>query len=178
MNTDYPVIAEALDRAINKGVIIVASAPNKTYTPMTFPAKYDRIFCIGSAYGDGRLAGSNPSNGKEEKFCTLGQGVRVTWKLESTKSSDENGEEGKYRHDAGTSTATVIAAGIASLFVDYCRQISDYGRGPDNFAYMRKLFLEMSKYSSGKEYRFLAPWVLFQNQEDPKRNIKRILFEG
>lgn len=180
MNGTHPLIAEALDRAINNGVIIVAAAPNKTYSPMTFPANYNRVFCIGSAYGDGRLAGSNPSNGKEEKFCALGQGVRIPWTSGSIQTPDKNrlvGGGENYRYDAGTSTATAVAAGIASLFVDYMRQIMDYGRGPQNYEYMRKLFLEMSKHASGQEYRFLAPWSLFQ-QKEYKRIIKRILSDG
>jgi|SRR5579859_3128870 len=176
MGGRHSLIEEALDRAVNNGAIIVAAAPNRTYTPMTFPAKHPKVFCIGSAYGDGRATGANPPHEKQ-KFCALGEGVRVDWKFEATSKSHQIPAGELYRHDAGTSTATVIAAGIVSLFVDYLRQISDYGRGPENFETLLKLFLSMSDHDAGKEYRFLAPWLLFQ-ATNYKDKIKRIISEG
>jgi hypothetical protein len=176
MGGRHPLIDEALDRAVNNGTIIVAAAPNRTYTPMTTPAKHPKVFCIGSAYGDGRPTGANPPHEKQ-KFCALGEGVRVDWNFEAPRLSHELPAGGPHRHDAGTSTATVIAAGIASLFIDYLRQISDYGRGPGNFESINKLFLSMSDHAAGQEYRFLAPWSLFQGT-NYKENMKRIISEG
>jgi hypothetical protein len=176
MGGRHSQIDDALNRAVDNGAVIVAAAPNRTYLPMTFPAKHPKVFCIGSAYGDGRPTGANPAHSKT-KFCALGEGVRVDWKIENSRNPQPVPAAGQYRYDAGTSTATVIAAGIASLFIDYIRQISDYGRGSGNFESMQKLFLAMSEHASGQEYRFLAPWSLLQGT-DYKENIKQIISVG
>lgn len=74
----------------------------------------------------------------------------------------------------GTSTATPIAAGIAALLIDYTWQYID-GKGAESYDNMRKLFIDMSKATVGKDYRYLAPWYLFGEGKESKNYIKNIL---
>ena len=176
MGDDHPSIAKALERAIEKNVIVVASAGRRVYTPIAFPAKCDRIFCIGSANGYGAQAVSNPANGKSEKFSALGEGVQVEWPPSADPLNDPELMSG-YRCLPGSSTAAVVAAGIASLLIDFTRQFCNYAEGADNFENMRKLFREMSRQTATKEYPFLDLVSLF-DRPDPKLRIKSILLEG
>src|SRR5271169_288781 len=181
MEHDIPVIAAALQSAIAKNIVVVASAPNRGYEPINFPARCDRIFCIGSATGYGSPAAYNPPSLKKEKFCALGEGVRVPWNIDPNETLDPNkGQERGFRFKNGCSTATVVAAGIVSLYIDYTRQFCDPGKGADNYENMRKLFREMSKKTADKDYAVLVPWSLFRerDQRDPRAYIKRILLQG
>ena len=181
MGHDVPVISDALQRAIAKNIIIVASAPNRGYEPISFPAICDRIFCVGSATGYGAPAAYNPPGGKKEKFCALGEGVRVTWVADPNETPDStNGDESRSLVKNGCSTATVVVAGIASLYIDFTRQFCDPGKGADNYENMRKLFREMSKETAEKEYSVLVPWSLFRQRDnrDPRGYIKQILLQG
>ena len=77
----------------------------------------------------------------------------------------------------GTSTAAPVAAGIAALLLEYTRHILDLN-GPihDN---MRKLFLAMSAESEGQANRYLAPWSIFEFEDEFRRreSIMKILKE-
>lgn len=179
MNHDCPVISEALQRAINKNVIVVASAPNRGHDPISFPAKYDRVFCIGTATGHGAPAPYNPRGRKKEKFCALGEGVQVTWTTGPNQRSDPSNElERQFVCKNGSSAATIVAAGIAALYIDFTRQFCNLGEGADNFENMHKLFHELSKQTAGQEYPVLIPWSLFRRHENPKEYIKEVLFKG
>jgi len=64
----------------------------------------------------------------------------------------------------GTSTAAPVAAGIAALLIEYISgKMNLDGAIHDN---MRKLFLAMSAESEGQSNRYLAPWSIFEFEDE------------
>lgn len=174
MTNDVPSIVKALGRAIEKGILIFASASNSgANDPITFPARLQGIFCIGSADGVGAQSNFNPPSEDEEKYCALGEAVQGACPADLSQEPGYNATEGTIRRD-GTSISTPIAAGIAALLIDYTWQFMN-GKGAQTYENMRKLFIEMSKSTVRKDYRYLAPWSLFEQRNDPKSYISAVL---
>src|SRR5271156_4875252 len=72
-------IKTILHAAYEKGIIIFAAASNGgNNTRIPFPANLDKVVCIGATDGLGALANFNPTEGKMEKYSTLGVAVSAT----------------------------------------------------------------------------------------------------
>jgi Subtilase family len=165
-------IAESLKKAYDKGIILLASASNRGRNhPITFPANQDYVFCIGATDTLGnRSKFVNPeTNARKEKFATLGEAVS------GCPNSNPDSHSGQLRD--GTSTATPIAAGIATLTLRLLRQIPLSQPGPENWNTMRKMFLAMSEPTAGSSYRYLTPWFLVRWNVPSKRARKAVLIE-
>lgn len=174
MQEDVPSIATALNRALKEGILVFASASNRGANfPITFPARLQGIFCIGSADGLGAPSLFNPPFAGEEKYSALGEAVSGACPRALAYKLGCDPEHPTTRRD-GTSTATLIAAGIAALFIDYTWQIMD-GDAARDYENMRKLFIRMSTATVEKDYRYLAPWSLFGAGRDSRTEIKSIL---
>ena len=109
----------------------------------------------------------------EEKYSTLGEAVWGACLQQFSGMMGYDPAKQRIRRD-GTSTATPIAAGIAALFIEYTWQFMD-DEGAHNYERMRKLFATMSEATIGKDYRYLAPWSLFEEGKNPHDNIKKII---
>ena len=174
MKTDIQSIAEVIADAIKEGILIFASASNNGANyPITFPARLQGVFCIGSADGLGAKSSFNPPSEGTEKYSALGEAVEAAYPASLSHEPGYNPSKGTVR-TSGTSTSAPVAAAIAALLLDYIDQITDMTRA-QRYENIRKLFIDMSKATTGKDYRYLAPWYLFEGREDPKSYIKHVL---
>ena len=171
---EIPSISTALNQALRAGILIFASASNTGANyPITFPARLQGIFCIGSADGLGAPSTFNPPFEGEEKYSTLGEAVQGAC-LEHLSNQPGYDTETRTIRRNGTSTATSIAVGIAALFIDYTWQFMD-GKAAWTYENIRKLFTHVSKATFGKDYRYITPWSLFEDGRDFETDIKNIL---
>jgi hypothetical protein len=165
-------IIVALNAARRQGIIILASASNEGANhTISFPARLDNVFCIGSADGKGSRSSFNPPFMGEEKYSALGEAVLGAWPLQN----DNEVESGCFSRKSGTSTAVVIAAGIVSLLIDFTRQFMERGKGADNWENLRKIFIKMSEATAEESYRYLAPKYLFGISKDVEALIKSVI---
>src|SRR5271170_3479363 len=105
---DEPLfLAEALNEARRRGIIVLASASNEGANDIiAFPARLGAVFCIGSADGKGSRSSFSPPFMGEEKYSALGESVFGAEPVQI----DNDGETGYYSRRSGTSTAVVVAA--------------------------------------------------------------------
>src|SRR5437773_4736635 len=168
------IIERALIKAHKTNILIIASASNEgANDPITFPASLPVVICIGAADGKGNRSEFTSYKSGVEKYTTLGIAV-LGAKVSTISDVNEPLQE---RRD-GTSTAAPVAAGIATLLIEYTWHISEQtnldGTIHDN---MRKLFLAMSAESQGQANRYLAPWSIFESEDESRRreSIMKIL---
>jgi thermitase len=120
-----PVLFDALDYAEEQGVIVVAAAGNGTGWIPLYPGAYRSVIAVGGISSDlspwknatkGRyVAWSAPANGVPAAFTNLNQ-VKLSF---------------AWGESAGTSDATAMTSGIASLWLSYHGRdalIERYGR--------------------------------------------------
>ena len=137
--TDNDELKQTIDKAISKGIIIVASAGNNYGMKTDYPAKYENVISITSI--DKKLQRSNFASRQEIDFALPGEEILTT------------NNDGGYSLFNGTSFATAHATGIIALiladyrinklnkemfFMDYlddfsfkfdCWEKLDYGKG-------------------------------------------------
>jgi hypothetical protein len=163
----HPQIESALHNAHKKNIVILAAAANHgRMNQIAFPARLrDYVICIGAARGDGLIARFTAEDPLFQGFTAPGIGVcgasvrRISsWRGDMTERKD------------GTSSATPIAAGVAALFIEYCRRkgLGEAGSHEN----MLKLFSAMSA-ETGDTYRMLRPWTLID-----EGNIQAALTAG
>ena len=169
INTNPQLIVEALKEAKKKGIIVLASASNEGANhAISFPARLDTVFCIGSADGKGFRSNFSPPFLGEEKYSALGEAVSGALPV--------NGDsKNRYGRRTGTSTAVAVAAGISALLMDFTRQFMETWSGDNNWDNIRKIFLTMSEATAGESYRYLSPRYLFTLSNDTKSLIKSVL---
>jgi Subtilase family len=156
------------------GVLVFASASNTGANfPITFPANLKGVFCIGSADGLGAQSTFSPPIKGDEKYSTPGEAILGACPKSHFNRSGYDPETQTIRR-YGTSISTPIAAGIAALFIDYTWQFMD-GQGAWSYENIRKLFTRMSQLTTEKDYRYLAPWSLFETEEPPRNEIRNVL---
>ncbi len=160
---EVPEIKIAIRDAFHKGTIIVAAASNSGVNPrypISFPANMRQVICIHSSDGEGNPSPRNPSPTPDCNLAMLGEGVAAAW----PHTLDTDAVDG-LRVASGTSVATPIAAGLASLVIDYASQ-----GGPEHETVahwrrlkhcdeMRKVFKEMARERAG--YFTITPSSLF-----------------
>ncbi len=104
-------VREALERAYDHGVVVVASAGNSgdqsgsgpdTEAPVSFPANYPGVIGVGAVDSSGAVAGFSSDNVSVQ---VAAPGVSVP----------AQGRDGQYWWVSGTSPACALVAGVAAL---------------------------------------------------------------
>jgi len=111
-------ILKEIDDCINAGIIVFAAASNDGGNlSRTYPARWDRVFCIHSATGEGNKASFNPSPiDKEYNFSVVGDCINSTWPSNSLNKA------GGKKYMSGTSFATPVAVSIAAFMIAYIQK--------------------------------------------------------
>jgi hypothetical protein len=151
-------------KAIKDTVLFFAAASNSGENEgRTYPAKRPEVFAIHAAHGGGTAWADNPDPLLQDwNFTTLGMHVEAPSKNNETK------------HLSGTSMACPVAAGIAALVLEFCRQatVDDAQEEISQLALllsklgMEKIFLKMRNANDNTppvktaRYPYLQPWVL------------------
>lgn len=98
-------LEEAVNRAIENNIIIVASAGNDMNDSVLYPAKFDGVFCVGAYDKDKNVI--SPKNGGGEVIYLPGEYIVTT-------GSDEE----DYISAEGTSIATPILSAVIALMLE------------------------------------------------------------
>lgn len=163
--TEILEIKVAIREAFHKGIIIIAASSNSGVNPrypISFPANMRQVICIHSSDGEGNPSPRNPSPTPDCNLAVLGEGVAAAWP--HLLDIDTDRSDG-LRVASGSSVAAPIAAGLASLVIEYACQ-----GGPDHETVthwrrlkhcdeMRKVFKDMARERAG--YLSIAPSCLF-----------------
>ncbi|KAL2070249.1 hypothetical protein VTL71DRAFT_13275 [Oculimacula yallundae] len=181
-------IRKALDEAWSKNITVFAVAFNGAReSGMSWPASYPTVFGIHASDHEGNSPSSGPSStsslNKMSEYKTIGCNVLSAWPQSLMDIDDETGslrgavtaaDEGPQRRCSGTSTSTVVAAGIAALIIEFARQNAHLGcmrdvvEGKPGRAKtletpegMQGAFEKLSeRHDDG--LRFLVPWQRFR----------------
>lgn len=103
---ESPLMEEAVQKAIEKGVTIVAAAGNESTDNYSFPASYEGVISVGSTNDRNKLS-SYSNYGPSVDLVAPGEDVYSTVHDEKKGSS--------FVKFSGTSMASPVVAGVASL---------------------------------------------------------------
>jgi hypothetical protein len=169
-------IRQAIYDAYSKDKIILAAASNSgSIIPnrrVSYPARIQgQVLSIRSASGQSvrSHASPKPSDG-DDNFMILGEGIEVAWPRHLNGGN-------LTRYVSGSSFATPVAAGIASLVMEFSKQRDK--KGPNvskesadtlwTYRGIRKIFRYMSvidDQSVNVECSMICPWKLFDPDRD------------
>jgi len=103
---DSTLLKEAVQKAIDKGITIVAAAGNESTDNYSFPASYEGVIGVGSTNNRNELS----------YYSNYGPSVDVVAPGEDVYSTFYDEEKGSsFKEESGTSMASPVVAGIASL---------------------------------------------------------------
>ena len=155
-------MSEKIREISNKVLLFAAASNSGINTGRTYPAKRAEVFSIHAARGGGKAWWNNPAAHLDDwNWTTLGMYVKAPHKDQVSERM------------TGTSIAAPVAAGIAALVLEFCRQRLVDGqetiKRPERLITkrgMELLFLQMQKaneptkkFKTGK-YNYLRPWDL------------------
>ena len=150
--TDSKELKKCIDDLTDLGIICVAAAGNMGDTPGTkvpFPARYPKVFSIGSHDAVFKLAqyAANPKNNDDIDYTTFGEAVCAA-------AIDSNLAFSTF---SGTSMAAPVAAGLVACVLEHeCwLQLT-----PDTFNQVRLFLNQMTK--PGEKLKSLRPFEVFK----------------
>lgn len=102
------VLKEAVDKAISKGVVVVAAAGNEASDTPSYPAKYEGVLSVGSINKDKKLS----------DYSSYGPSTDVVAPGEDVYSTYYDYEKGSsFTKLSGTSMASPVVAGTVALLM-------------------------------------------------------------
>jgi hypothetical protein len=114
---EMPLVEEAIKKAVDKGVVVVAAAGNDAAMQYNYPASYDGVITVGA---------TNDQN-KKAYFTTYGPGIDVVAPGEDVYSTLYTPIKGStFTKMSGTSMASPVVAGVASLIKSKYPNLNSY----------------------------------------------------
>jgi hypothetical protein len=165
-------IKEAIHEAYCKDIIIFAAASNEGGNQdVTYPARDSEVIPIFSTDGKGSKSDFNPNPIKSGSFAILGEGIESSW---TTCNDPETTVLTKF--NSGTSYACPVAAGMASLMLDFVKL---HGQSWYPQLHSRsgitKAFDLMEVEREG--YNYLCPWRKLFHEGASSDSILHKIFE-
>src|SRR5947207_15060309 len=119
MREDISLIASILNDILKNGILVFASTSNVDANDrITFPARIHGIFCVESTDIYDKESSFSSSFEGEEKYSALDEMVSAACPQSLSQKSEYDISKQTIRRD-DTSTATLIAADIATLLIDF-----------------------------------------------------------
>jgi hypothetical protein len=165
------VINDAIKLAHDKNILLFAAASNcGGNDDIAWPANSDKVIGVHATDGNGRPTRFTPNAlDNEDNLAVLGSAVKSYW--------PKKAKDGTYEmRMSGTSCAAPIAAGLASIVMEYIRRKSaehpEFATDPaferlGERKVMINIFRKMVRGSKKvKEYEYIEPWKLFDIQDE------------
>ncbi|KAK1528645.1 extracellular alkaline serine protease [Colletotrichum costaricense] len=154
--TKVPDLEKAFREAIPKGILVFAAASNTGNSArITYPASWDsHVFCTFSTNGNIKNSHHlNPTGQDQNNFAILGEDLQLS---DDTKNS---------KIVSGTSYSTALACGLASLLLNFSKQVRDPESNREQIAdvlkYKDNLTKVLCKISElDGHYKCIVPWKL------------------
>ncbi|KAK0804786.1 hypothetical protein LTR91_022146 [Friedmanniomyces endolithicus] len=184
-----PAIEEVIDEYAGKVIMFAAASNCGGNAPISWPARHPNVICVFATDADGNFYRKNPTPQKGTNLAVLGTSVGGCW-------PPALNDGGHLQHKSGTSCATPIAAGIAGVLMNLMRaRKSAYLESLPTVSKLwnekKKLKYEQHLRTLGKPwgmnavlglmteerqgYDYIAPWRLFDNDNEDRDIVKEIL---
>ena len=166
-------VAEAVNKAISQGVIVVCSAANSgTSLPQSigYPAALGNVICVGSHASNGARSAFS-SVGREIDFLAPGERI-----LSYAPLWVDGGVRG-YRYKSGTSMATPFVAALSAIILQCAQHLLPHRPSPQSLQVKRvnqQMCTKWGHHDQESGYGIIIPSRLFRYNED---YIKAVLAE-
>jgi len=112
---DHEALANAVEKADNRGVAVVAAAGNDDGGPVEYPAAYPGVLSVGA---------SDTQSGAFCAFSNRGEGLRLIAPGCDLSGADPNSGQPDYNYWQGTSESSVIGASALTALESYRPELS------------------------------------------------------
>lgn len=168
-------IAKAINYAVGKETLLFAAASNNSENkrnPIGYPARDSNVICVNSTDDQGNKSTFSPHGVERDyNFAILGEMVQGAW-------PEHPHQNGHLKRASGTSQATPILAGIASIILHITR-LKQFGpkfrmewRLKEARGMSQVLYSQMTKKRRAPEYNYVTPGDFFCS--DPKSIMSKI----
>jgi len=118
-----PTLSEAIDYALQKGVVVVAAAGNDSSSERAYPAAHPAVIAVGSISMEHKRS-SFSNYGNWLSLMSPGESILSTMPTYPVYMSDVEAYNNSYDRMDGTSMAAPLVSGVAGLLVSEAPQLS------------------------------------------------------
>jgi hypothetical protein len=164
-------IHKAIANASQNNVVMLAAASNEdtmNEKRVAYPVRDLRVICINASDGHGHILPSNPPAEEEgNSFSVIGQNFLSTWpkqiKADGTFKGDELGMSGVWKYGSGSSVATLVAASIAGLIMQFgFTESVTHSQKLQSYDGITQIFRRMSGERTADGFLDISPWVVLK----------------